>query len=212
MKKFCNGDVRLYHCMPLSAVSYNVLHPDRQFSDSELLPAYLWLEERIGFYPLFLALGQEDSISMTGYTNQWKRVVGCERRHNGSITNVYRRKGEFPNDVLFGFDKAVLAALDAVFTDYSSWLGVLNCIDAEAKRIDEQLVGERLLKSLFKCSWSAGRWLSCSFNNPNAVQVLVPQLDLRLAREVWVRNQTSARRLCNMGFANVKVRRLSARE
>ncbi|HMW91213.1 MAG TPA: hypothetical protein PLC15_11415 [Candidatus Obscuribacter sp.] len=198
--------VRLYHCMPLSGVSYGVLLPDPAFSDTDFLPAYRWAEERLGFFPLFLAVGPEEAVSMTGYVNQWQRYIGTERKDDGTIANVYRRKGEFPNNVLFVFGKEAVAAHEAVFTDYMAWHIVLN--ETMNQHLHEAKIGVQAVRSLFKKSWSMARWYNHSRKALHDVQLLVPRLDLRQAQEVWVRNKSTARKLKAMGFANVKVKRL----
>ena len=53
--------MRLFHCLPVSSVSYGVLTPDPSFSDEDFRPAYRWAEAEVGFYPLFLGLGPSDS-------------------------------------------------------------------------------------------------------------------------------------------------------
>jgi hypothetical protein len=56
----------------------------------EMRDAYRWLEGRIGFQPLFLAAGfQEWQIQMTGYQDQWRRLIGYDSEAEGKI---YRGK------------------------------------------------------------------------------------------------------------------------
>lgn len=192
--------VRCFHSMPLSQVSYDRFVADPKYSDGDFMPAYRWAENRLGFFPLFLAVGTDESIAMTGYSNQWRRLLGNEHDADGKLCKVYRKRGEYPSNVLFVLDAEDIA--DAVFTDYMAWHLVLN------ETMNGGTVSERYASMVLKRSWSRSRWLLHSWRHAHSVQALVPALDLRQAKAVWVRNQKAQRKLVAMGFANVQVKRL----
>lgn len=187
-----------YHVIDLAAVSRSVLRPQVQYSDSEWVPAYQWLEQEIGFYPLFLAVGDADAAYVTGYQNQWRVHIGGNMV-DGKYEPTKRKAGEFPNFVLLAFPQS---ALEGCFTDYPWWNIVLTDV------LCQRSIGPGLYRSLFKKSWSRSQWLRTANRDGHAVQLLVPKLDLTKAAFVWARNKKSAQALRDMGFENVSVKRL----
>lgn len=198
--------------MPLAQVKRGLLIPDPSYSDEEYLPAYRWLEQETGFFPLFLAIGTvEEAVYVTGYSNQWRVYIGGEPSEGGSWRKIYRKAGEFPNYVLFALPLSALAGSSAetakgsftgVFTDYQWWNIVLtDCMNGTE-------VGQKLKRTLFKKSWARSKWLSTAAKDGHLVQVVAPQIDLDQAAFVWARNQETAEALRKMGFANVQVKRL----
>lgn len=201
--------LRLFHCLSVDSVSYGVLQPDPSYSDVDFLPAYRWAEAHIGFYPLFMGIGRQttddaEDVSITGYSNQWRRIVSSRNVPGKGLVNVLRKKGESPNFVLLIFDEQDVAG--GVCTDYMSWHIILN--DCMGNRIPDK----RATSSTLKKSWSKARWHNLARKDSHAVQVMVPQLDMRKAKEIWVRNQSTQRKLESMGFSNVKVKRLAVRD
>jgi hypothetical protein len=184
-----------HHCRNLAGVEYSVIKPDPKYSDPDFLPAYRWLEIQIGFFPLFVAVGNSDYARWnTGYQNQWQVRVGYDFNNKRPI---YRKKGEFPNQVLFSF-----ANLDGVFYDSEWWCIVLNdCLNSN--HVDKQTQ-----RCLFKADWSKSKWLSKAKNSPGSVELVVPFLDLSKATQVWVRNQKTKQIVENLGFSNVQVKRI----
>jgi len=163
--------------MPLNLAFHGLLKPIPAYSDDYSIHAFRWLEEAVGFYPLFMMVdqqGQQDAIVMTGYSR--------------------------PEMVLFVFSEATIETQKAIFTDYWWWLCVLNSIDM---LLADEPIEKRVVRSLFKKSWRKSRWYR--YTQKQSVQVVVPQLDLRLAQEVWVHNKTAAQQLIDLGFNNVKV-------
>lgn len=194
--------------MPFSQVKRGLLIPDPVYSDQDFLPAYRWLEKETGFFPFFLAVGTvEEAVYVTGYSNQWRVYIGNDPAEGGIWRKVYRKAGEFPNYVLFGLPLSALAdsakgSFSGVFTDYQWWHVVLNaCLNGNA-------VEEQVRRPLFKKSWGRSKWLSTAAKDPRLVQVVAPQIDFNQAAFVWARNQETAKALGQMGFANVKVKRL----
>lgn len=200
MRKNKYAHLRAYHVMPLDFVSFTEFDADSERSeDADFRKAYHWLEKRVGFYPLFLGFGNADAERLTGYSNQWAVNIGTEHR-DGKLVNILRKKGEFPNHVLFVFDLESLSA--PVFTDYMYWCCILNyCIND-----DEPM--RSFVRGLFRKSFGRTDWLRLASRKPCDVQVVVPKLDLRKACEVWVRNKATKAKLEAMGFENVVVKRL----
>lgn len=188
-----------YHVVPLKQVRRSVIVADASYSDPEYLPAYHWLEKELGFFPLFLAVGGKDAISVTGYQNQWRVRIGGQFE-NGQYRPTYRRAGEFENFVLFAFP---LDAVEGTFNDYQWW----NIVLTEA--ICEREVGPGMRKLLFKRSWSRAKWLATARKDGHLVQLVAPQIDLARAEFVWARNRKSAEALRQLGFENVQVQRLT---
>ena len=132
-------DLLYHHCMPLEQVVFGKIDADPKFTESggnfgDDRKAYRWLENEVGFYPLFLSVGDnKEELYMKGYFNQWRRVI--EESKDG---NKYRKKGEFPNEVLFSFEE-----IDGVFSDFLKWYTVLNKVDDnQAPNVSQtQLVG-----------------------------------------------------------------------
>ena len=191
-------DKYFYHVIDLSAVSRSVLRPQVEFSDSEWVPAYQWLEKETGFYPLFLAVGDESATYVTGYQNQWRVNLGGTMV-DGNYVSTRRKAGEFPSFVLFAFRQS---DLQGCFTDYQWWNIVLTDV------LCERPIGPALYRYLFKKSWPRSKWLRTANADGHMVQLLVPELDLSKAAFVWARNQKSAKALRAMGFDNVSVKRL----
>jgi hypothetical protein len=187
-----------YHVIDFTAVSRSVLRPQVEFSDSEWIPAYQWLENEIGFYPLFLAVGDGNAAYVTGYQNQWRVHLGGTMS-DGKYVSKKRKAGEFPNFVLFAFRQS---ELQGCFTDYQWWNIVLTDL------LCERPIGQALYRYLFKKSWSRSKWLRTANGDGSAVQLLVPELDLSKAAFAWARNEKSAAVLRDMGFDNVSVKRL----
>ncbi len=187
-----------YHVIEFAAVSRSVLQPQLEFSDSDWIPAYQWLEKEIGFYPLFLAVGDGDAAYVTGYQNQWRVHIGGNMV-DGKYVPKKRKAGEFPNFVLLAFPQS---ALQGCFTDYPWWNIVLTDV------LCQRAIGPGLHRYLFKKSWSRSKWLRTANRDGSAVQLLVPELDLSKAAFVWARNKKSAQALRDMGFENVSVKRL----
>jgi hypothetical protein len=185
----------MYHyCMPFEDVSYGVLVPDPARSDPDCRKAHEWLAAELGFWPVFIAVGDSlESYWMTGYHDNWGRVVS--RSAEGT---VLRKAGESPNHVLFSFEQ-----LSGVFMDYGLWFLVINAQDIEKE------IGLVQRRWIFKPAWSVAKWLRRSLDPKRGNVMLVsPQLDLRAAKRVWVRNRQTKRALGRLGFLGVEVHRI----
>ena len=185
-----------HHSLSLDHVIFGEIRSDPKYADDDFKKAYTWLEDQIDFYPLFMAVGRsDDDIRMTGYPDNW-RVRVASRYEEGKRVGTYRRKGEFPNLVLFSFDH-----VDGVFMDFDNWHIVLNSWynDYQISDYDKRLI--------FKPSWPRSRWLKKAKDNPHSVQLVTSSLDLSKATRVWVRNNATKQQLQDLGFSGVDVRK-----
>ena len=182
-----------HHCRSLDSVVYGRVEASPEHADEYLKDAYSWLEKEVGFYPIFLSVGTTDEdIRMTYYQNQWRRILS-----EGSNGKEYRKKGDFPNDVLFSFQD-----IKGVFMDYTYWYLVLN-----SSYNSYQMTGYEK-KLIFKPSWSKSKWLRKVEKGPHSVQLVTPELHLPDAERIWVRNKETKRLLETMGFNNIEVKRI----
>ena len=196
------GLLTFHHARPFEVVRYgivsqvdpmDVVGSGGNIADAKFhSDAYKWLEDKVGFYPLFMAVGRRNQDAyITGYPDNWKRVI--RKSLKGS---VHRKAGEHPNIVLFSFEQPPKGS---VYTDHDMW----NCLMPRTGRVKENEV-----YSLFKPSWNRNDWITKANSDPGSVQLLSPELDLRDASAVYARNDPTKRRLEDMGFKNVKVARL----
>jgi hypothetical protein len=190
----------LYHrCESLDEVVYGKIAADPYYigaeHDEDYQKAYKWLAEKLGFWPLFLAAGSKlDDLAMTGYNNQWRiKIVDSAKKEQ----RKYRKKGEFPNRVMFSFED-----MDGVFTDYDYWHYVLNA------QYSSHILTDYEQRLVLKPSYTKARWLLKARKNPGSVQLVVPKLYLPDAKRVWVRNKKTKKLLEDMGFENVRVKRI----
>jgi len=200
-----------HHCRTLESIVYGTVRPSPEHAIEWLKEEYIWLEKEVGFYPLFLAVGgTEDDIRMTGYDTQWNKRIGTEivgRKKNGNCIqkNVLRKKGEFPNEVLFSFDdfdKLQEASTDGVFMDYMAWHIVLNSSHCNYQ------ISEQYKRMIFKYSWPKSKWLNYAKKEPHNVQLVTKELYLPAAKQIWARNNPTKAKLEEMGFRNVEVKRI----
>ena len=193
--------LQYHHCSDFNNITFGEIKAKPSYSDPDFKSAYLWLEKEIGFYPLFVAVGiTEDAIRITGYDAQWARVisskiVGRKKSRTYVQRNVLRRKGEFPNYVLFSFRE-----LEGVFMDYDYWHLVLHAGYKNYQMTDYE---KRLI---FKPSYSELKWLGKARYKP--VQLVTQKLYLPNAERIWTRNNKTKKSLESMGFENVEVRRI----
>jgi len=188
----------LYHyCMPASDLVRGSIVPDRTRSFPDFLPAYEWAEERLGFFPLFLAVGRlEDIAWMTGYQDNWRVVTGGETVE-GVYRKICRKKDEFPNLALLSFE-----SVEGVFMDYDYWHIALNaCMNGSRISRQEE-------SWIFKHSWTKSRWLRAALAGTHPVQFVTPVLPLTDAREIRVRNMATRRLIEKRGFGDVRVLRI----
>jgi len=193
----------VYHSMPLEQVVHGTIVADRRYSDPEWLEAYQWLEKEVGFFPIFLSIGDRDSdaVYMTGYQNQWRVYIGGDFDADKKYRKIYRKAGEFPNQVLFAIPLESVPVRS--FNDYQWWNIVLTDV------LCQREIGPGLRRLLFKKSWNEARWLRQARRDSHLVQMLAPQLDLGAGEYIWVRNKSTQEALQKQGFHNVQVHRIA---
>jgi hypothetical protein len=190
-------ELLFHHCIPVDAVRFGTLQPDRKYSDPDFLPAYEWVEKITGFFPIFYAVGQIDAVvPMTGYADNWRFLTGGEMI-NGRYQKIFNRRGNFPNFALFSFD-----TIDGIFMDFQSWHIALNaCMNGGSVTSAEQ-------RMIFKPSWTRSRWIRAALNGTHSVQLVAPELPLTLAKRGYVRNTKTKRIVERMGFPEITVKRV----
>jgi hypothetical protein len=183
--------------MPFSQVQSGTIAADPLYSDPDFPPAYTWLEQQIGFFPHFLAVGNfKDVIRRTGYADNWRVFDHGEFTGNG-YQKFYHKKGEFPNLVLFSFNGA-----EGVFMDGLSWnIAISACLN-------KKQVSKQEMKMILKPSWNKRRWIRAAEKRSHWVDLLTPKLSLDSASQVYVRNQTTKKMMERMGFRNIEVLRI----
>ena len=190
-------ELLFHHCISLDAVRFGTIRPERKFSDPEFLPAYEWVEEKTGFFPIFYAVGQIDAaLPMTGYADNWRYLTGGEMI-NGRYQKIYNHKGDFPNLAVFSFD-----TIDGIFMDFQSWHIALNaCMNGGNVTPAEQ-------RMIFKPSWTRSRWIRAALNGTHSVQLVAPELPLQLAKRGYVRNTKTKLIVERMGFPEITIKRV----
>ncbi len=192
-----------HHCRSLESVVFGEVKANPKYFDSYLKEAYFWLTEEVGFYPLFLAVGEsEEDIRMTGYQSQWRRVIGTKnvgRRKDGTYIqkNVLIKKGELSNNVLFSFED-----IEGVFMDYGHWHLAFSLGSKNYK------IRNYENRWIFKPSWNKADWLRKVRKEPCSVQLITSKLYLPDAKRIWVRNKETQNILEKMGFENISVKKI----
>lgn len=183
-----------HYCISLEDLRFGLLVPDPKRSDPDEIRANEWLAQEVGFWPVFVAVGDSlDTFWITGYDRNWTRIISSSREGN-----VLRKAGEFPNLVLFSFEH-----LDGIFMDHGYWFLVLNaqCIEKEIGLVQKRWI--------FKPAWPRAKWLRYALKvNPGHVQLVCKELDLRAAKRIWVRNKKTKHVLERLGFLQVYVHRI----
>ncbi len=159
--------------------------------------AYEWLEKEIGYYPVFFAVGEGESVQwMTGYDDNWRALTGGEHAR-GTYRKTYRHKGEFPNLACFSFSE-----IDGILMDFQSWHIALNaCMNGGS-------VSEAERRMIFKPSRARSRWLSASRKGTHGVQLVTPAVLLHRAEHGYVRNSVTRVMLEKRDFPNIEVKRV----
>jgi len=179
--------------MPFLQIRFGTITATPEYSFTDFLPAYEWLEQEIGFYPHFLAAGDIETIMYrTGYDDNWRVFDHGEFTGTG-YRKIFRKKGEFPNNVLFSFDD-----LDGVFMDELSWNIAINA------RINGETVSKQDRSMILKPSWNRSRWIHAAKQKSAWVCLLTPELPLAAASWIFVRNLATKKALETEGFRNVR--------
>jgi len=195
----------LYHrCDKLEDVVYGDIAGSKEFfnpelHDKEFEEYYSWLSKLVGFHPLFASVGNDiEDIRLTGYQYQWQVVTSYTYDKKGRKKTIEKRKkGEFPNYVLFSFDK-----LEGEFISSREW-GHVICV-----RACEDYIKEFRKLLLLQPDWNRELWEERAIDEPGDVQLLAKKIDYRKAKRVWVRNKSTKKKLEEVGFAGVEVHRV----
>ena len=151
-------------------------------------PCYEWIESRVGFFPLFLAVGTNPlSARITGYADQWRRDVKAP--HN--------------SQVLFSWEQKPHAQL--VYQDFERWefimCDIMNSrVHGKYLKPSEVVISRGDEKALWKRSWGPADWRRKSHEQAHSVQAVVPELDLRTADLVRCRSQETRKQLVRLGW------------
>lgn len=170
----------------LDSVVFGEIKPDHRYVGPLFQGSYRWLEQQVGFYPLYVAV--------------------CEDR-KGSRANVMYDK--YPDDrqiwetilrydVLFSFEN-----VEGVFSDEVVW----NTVITDLQNGDP--ISDYHRRCLFKPSWSKARWLRVAKKGDHWVQLVTPSLYLPDAQQIWVKNHETKEALEALGFKDVALRQQS---
>lgn len=178
-----------HHCRASGNISHGEIRPNPRSPAPGFKKAYLWLQNQVGFYPLFVAVGAtENDLRLTGYQDNW---------WNKSHRYTYRSNRKFTNGVLFSF-----AEVRGIFMDFLEWHISIN--DANGNRE----VSDYDKRLIFKPSWSRSRWLAHA-RGGRPVQLVVPRLYLPDAKRIWVKDKITRAQMERLGFDGIEVKRLS---
>lgn len=190
-----------HHSRSLESVIFGEVKASPRHFDYYLKDSYLWLKKEIGFYPIFLSVGLTDEgLFMTGYQNQWRKIIGTKnigRKKDGKYIqkNILRKKGEFPNEVLFSFEE-----VEGIFMDYMGWHLALGSYRDKITDYERSII--------FKSSWGKSKWLKKAKKDPDSVQLVTLKLALPDAKRIYVRNNNTKSLLEKIGFNNILVKRM----
>lgn len=139
-----------------------------------------WLNAKVGFWPLFLAVGGSDAISIqTGYLNR-----------------------DASSKVLFSYP----ALRGAVLLDHVAWHAVQDAVLISDDGHPIPVIDEKQERAIFRPDLTLSDWLQWAVTEPGSVLAVVPQLDLRAAASVACHNESVRDCLLALGFASTRVR------
>lgn len=196
-----------YHSIPLKNIRYGWLTAHPRYSDKSFQNAYLWLERYIGYYPLFLAVGNDATTpyEMTGFNANFKtRITGYGKKQQKPVN--CRNPDPLPNMVLFRFERSAFETLH--YQDYDAWYGILTTYGFDATEEEwnsPQRIRfiRRLSPVIFKHQWSEELWLEKVRKKPGTVQAITPAVDLRLASRIYCKNRKTMEYLRRLGFQSL---------
>lgn len=184
-----------YHFgIPLKNAHYCAVNSDSEDLDLHEKNLRSWLESIVGFNPVFIICGNHFMVfEYTGYANQFAKLIS--RSKKGS---ELRKKGEFPNQVMFSFDTII--PLNYI---YHEWIGAMNDL-AYGMSIEE--VTEKWSHDVLKPDYSPEKWKEIARKNPGSVYAIVPEVDLRTATSIYVRNRLAEQQLEKRNFDTKKIK------
>lgn len=195
----------LYFChgMNLEQVKYGPIISGPEYANSDYqLSAYLWLQKELGFYPIFLGVGDERAVYQTGYHFNWQRKFLSGYDASGKPLYQKISKERRPHRVVFFFP---LETHQVVFTAYpEAWHNVIRHV---AQHSDLPLQPD-MLHQLFCPQFNYEQWLDLAMGSPMKLQAVTGKLDLTTAVMIWVSNKKARQQLEALGFKNVIVKRI----
>ena len=198
-----------YHCRPLKYVEYGKVFPHKD-DENWLLPAYKWLGHYCGYCPQ-VWLSRCD-IGMTGY---W-----CERSLKSRWSS-----GKKADDILFGFDIIIGFPIDYGFWCGHFLNGVINKPKASVVEINKDIAewldvhladfgkedreGFAAGKHPLEAAWERFRPDFDAFLKGYVFvergQVVVPSLNLKVAKKVLCRDERQKKALRRLGFIEDRI-------
>lgn len=202
-----------YHCRPLKYVEYGKVFPppDKELWDF-MVPAYRWLGNYCGYCPqVWLS---RSHLSITGY----KSFRMMKKREN-----VMRKRSETrdSNDsVLFGFD-----VIKGFPVDFGMWEFILMFMPDNSSSLEEKNkeIARELNEIVRECKADGIEepvdrefvaWESCHGNIDLFLkkhlfvekdQVVVPSLNLKVAKKIFCRDEKQKKKLRHMGFIEDRI-------
>ena len=209
------------HSTPLKYVKYGIIEPYCD-EDNWLLSAYKWLGFHCGYCPhVWLARGNSAITGFRSRTLLKKRKMVIQKRKETKI---------HADSILFEF--SVLPKKDVFPVDYDIWSFILTTIsNTKSKSTKEEFDNElrKILNQFLKyeiedkeqnedyvsdCSYI---WDWANFNgNVDAYmkkylfvehdQIVVPSLNLKMAKQIICRNEKQKKELRRMGFIEDRIK------
>jgi hypothetical protein len=164
---------------------------------------YQWIAEQVGFWPLFLSLGDTiDDLQMTGYQNNWFRP----KEYDELTQKSSYRPGSQVNQALFRWNHP---PAQSVYMDYVYYHIALNSVKYDGDNMHNSTfipISTYTHKLIWKPSYGVSQWKRFGEKHPGSVQVICPSLDLSTADIICCRNKTSKKLLVSRGFMEDKIR------
>lgn len=200
-----------YHARQLKYVEYGKIYPaPLEKVDEDLLKAYKWLGKYSGFCPqVWLARGKS---SLTGYKSKYKQKARfCQKKFN-----------EDPK-IMFGFD--IIMGFPVSFDVWEIILQSLISLplnkdpvkdgDAEIEKHIREWVEDAKKENCeddFTRTWDKYNNFKEFLNKELFVekdQVVVPSLNLKVAKVIYCRNEKQVKQLRRMGFIEDRIKILN---
>lgn len=182
-----------YHCRPLKYVEYSKVYPPSLDKlDEYFMQCYSWLGHYCGFCP----------------------QIWLSRSHS-SITGFRRKDSE--DSILFGFD-----FIRGFFLSYDHWEYIMGALmnhegfekqNAEIVKFNNELVEDYKLEKE-PLDGMVKEWVDCGKNLDIFLkkylfiekdQVVVPSLNLKVAKKIICRNERQKKTLRKMGFIEDRI-------
>lgn len=198
-----------YHARPIKYVVYDKVYPaPLDKVDEDLLKAYQWLSKYCGGFCPQIWLSRSKS-SLTGYKSKYKQKA-----------REYQKRFNEEPKVMFGFD--IIKGFPVSFDIWEMLLNpLMNCKDP-LKNGDAEIIknfnkwSEEAKKEgcedEFTKVWDKYGNFSDFLNKELFVekdQVVVPSLNLKVAKAIYCRNEKQVKQLRRMGFIEDRIKILN---